>query len=250
MSRNFELFAKCDARYNPCRWSLIAGRLPGRTDNEIKNYWNTHLSKKLSSVNQSSTTENHEIRSKSSPLVQNHVLVTTAMSESEIGISNGFNGNSHPGSKSCKIKATIMNSSDLPVSDLITHDDSKSIAKEGVNPTCSMSTVVECRATSHSELLAGDAATLTESEFDLNDLSSPDYNFFSSTSEFCTGFGLEEFYTQSATLAAEAIQFEVTCSDESNMRCFDQGMDDFYASKKNLDGIDELDYIQNQVHNH
>ncbi|KAL8158991.1 hypothetical protein V2J09_000528, partial [Rumex salicifolius] len=28
-------------------WSLIAGRIPGRTDNEIKNYWNTHLSKKL-----------------------------------------------------------------------------------------------------------------------------------------------------------------------------------------------------------
>ncbi|XP_028779853.1 transcription repressor MYB6-like [Neltuma alba] len=29
------------------RWSLIAGRLPGRTDNEIKNYWNTHLSKRV-----------------------------------------------------------------------------------------------------------------------------------------------------------------------------------------------------------
>ncbi|KAJ7530044.1 hypothetical protein O6H91_15G076300 [Diphasiastrum complanatum] len=29
------------------RWSLIAARMPGRTDNEIKNYWNTHLSKKL-----------------------------------------------------------------------------------------------------------------------------------------------------------------------------------------------------------
>ncbi|KAJ4958399.1 hypothetical protein NE237_025510 [Protea cynaroides] len=28
------------------RWSLIAGRLPGRTDNEVKNYWNTHLIKR------------------------------------------------------------------------------------------------------------------------------------------------------------------------------------------------------------
>ncbi|KAK2446847.1 MYB-like transcription factor 4 [Trifolium repens] len=32
------------------KWSLIAGRLPGRTDNEIKNYWNTHLRKKLLSI--------------------------------------------------------------------------------------------------------------------------------------------------------------------------------------------------------
>ncbi|XP_047313003.1 transcription factor WER-like [Impatiens glandulifera] len=33
------------------RWSLIAGRIPGRTDNQIKNRWNTFLSKKVGTIN-------------------------------------------------------------------------------------------------------------------------------------------------------------------------------------------------------
>lgn len=33
-----------------CRWSFIAKKLPGRTDNDVKNFWNTKLRKKLWSM--------------------------------------------------------------------------------------------------------------------------------------------------------------------------------------------------------
>ncbi|KAJ6771892.1 hypothetical protein OIU74_018187 [Salix koriyanagi] len=41
------------------RWSLIAGRLPGRTDNEVKNYWNSHLRRKL--INMGIDPNNHRL---------------------------------------------------------------------------------------------------------------------------------------------------------------------------------------------
>ncbi|KAG2689748.1 hypothetical protein I3760_09G153500 [Carya illinoinensis] len=37
------------------RWSAIAAKLPGRTDNEIKNYWHTHLKRRLKNSSLSTT---------------------------------------------------------------------------------------------------------------------------------------------------------------------------------------------------
>ncbi|KAI3878051.1 hypothetical protein MKX03_014319 [Papaver bracteatum] len=49
------------------KWSRIARRLPGRTDNEIKNYWRTHLRKRAQEQEQEKVQREIEIAMSSKP---------------------------------------------------------------------------------------------------------------------------------------------------------------------------------------
>lgn len=68
------------------RWSLIAGRLPGRTDNEIKNYWNTHIRRKL--LNRGIDPATH--RPINEPIISFSPAPAKEEEEEEEEISNGF----------------------------------------------------------------------------------------------------------------------------------------------------------------
>uniref|UniRef100_A0A0D6R592 Uncharacterized protein n=1 Tax=Araucaria cunninghamii TaxID=56994 RepID=A0A0D6R592_ARACU len=75
------------------RWSLIAGRLPGRTDNEVKNYWNTCLSRKLANNGCfASKSKNINGRSKSpSPRVEDLKSKTTPLRITPVRITKRHN---------------------------------------------------------------------------------------------------------------------------------------------------------------
>ncbi|XP_031263682.1 transcription repressor MYB5-like [Pistacia vera] len=103
------------------RWSLIAGRIPGRTDNEIKNYWNTHLSKKL--INQGIDPRTHK------PLDPLPTSSDVIGNNDHLALTSNPNPNTHPNlnPESLDTEATATESNENFITNLHHHNQNHQV---------------------------------------------------------------------------------------------------------------------------
>ncbi|GMI91505.1 MYB-like 102, A. THALIANA MYB 4 [Hibiscus trionum] len=86
------------------KWSAIAARLPGRTDNEIKNYWNTHIRKRLLRMGIDPVTHSPRL----DLLHLSSVLSSSLYNQSQFNISRLLGVNSLVNPELLKLAASFM----------------------------------------------------------------------------------------------------------------------------------------------
>ncbi|KAI6691256.1 hypothetical protein NL676_028084 [Syzygium grande] len=134
------------------KWSLIAGRLPGRTDNEIKNYWNTHIKRKL--IGRGIDPQTHRPLSSASPGVPPAATSPPSLPVTEISLISSSLDRKHGGSGYYGCKKLEPKTVPLPEDNHCT-TSSGTTTDEELKPPRSRQQQAQCRSELNLELSIG-----------------------------------------------------------------------------------------------
>ncbi|KAI5659945.1 hypothetical protein M9H77_28738 [Catharanthus roseus] len=134
------------------RWSAIATRLPGRTDNEIKNYWHTHLKKRVQENSAMASSKRQRFGS-------NNIRISETWNFSNQYLNNFKNINGY-----CYNANNFHTNWSGELAGEIDHDDRKS-SSDGQDQICLMNKVL-MESRSRAEVLS---TTTGEYDFSNND---------------------------------------------------------------------------------